>query len=72
MLRPNAPLTTLIVVECPFCGGKSNEDKIEGQYCLGNLESKEVVMTDTPTTVKTTEDGKLLQTVRVKTEKGEQ
>jgi len=71
MMRPDAPLLTNMVVDCPFCGDKSFKKVIKGQYCLGNLESREVVMIDTPTEVDTDENGQLTQTIRVKTEKGE-
>lgn len=71
MLRPNAPLTTELVVECPFCGDKSFKKTIKGQYGLGHLESRAVRMTDTPTDVETDENGRLLQKVTVKTEKGD-
>lgn len=71
MVRPDAPLTTEMVVECPFCGDQSFRQTIKGQYCLGHLESREVTLVDTPTTVETTEEGNLLQKVLVKTEKGE-
>ena len=69
MLRPGAPLTTKLTVQCPFCGDKSFTKTIHGQYCLGNLESQDVVMTDTPTKVSKTDDGKLLQQVLVKTQR---
>ncbi len=71
MVRPKAPLTTYITVDCPFCGDKSFKKTIRGQYCLGHLESRTVVMVDTPTKVETTPEGALLQKVHVKTEKGE-
>jgi len=70
-MRPDAPITTELVVECPFCGDKSFKQTIEGQYCLGHLESRAVIMVDTPTEVDVTDDNKLLQKVTVKTEKGE-
>ena len=70
MVRPDAPLTTEMVVECPFCGDKSFKKTIKGQYCLGHLESREVLMVATPTKVETTDEGALLQKILVKTEKG--
>jgi len=71
MVRPKAPLVTELIVTCPFCGDRSFKKTIHGQYCLGNLESKKVVMVDTPTETITTPDGRLLQKVLVKTTKRE-
>jgi hypothetical protein len=71
MMRPDAPLTTKLIVDCPFCGDKSFLKTIKGQYCLGHLESRKVIMVDTPTDVMTNTDGTLLQKVHIKTEKGE-
>lgn len=71
MLRPNAPLITELIVECPFCGDKSFQKTIKGQYCLGHLESHAVRMVSTSTEVTTTDDGKLLQKVCIRTEKGD-
>jgi hypothetical protein len=68
-MRPDAPLTTDMVVDCPFCGDKSFKKTFQGQYCLGQLESGEVLMTDTPTTVEKTPEDTMLQTVHVKTTK---
>jgi len=68
MVRPDAPLKTELVVSCPYCGDKSFQQNIKGQYCLGNLESREVIMVETPTKVTTAEDGSLLQKVTVQTE----
>ena len=70
-MRPKAPLTTEMVVDCPFCKDKSFVKTIRGQYCLGHLESRAVVLVDTPTQTETTPEGKLLQKVHVKTEKGD-
>jgi len=67
MLRPEAPIITEMVVDCPFCGDKSFKKTIPGQYCLGHLESGKVAITETPTDVETTEDNKLLQKVHIKT-----
>ncbi len=72
VVRPNAPLKTSLVVECPLCNDQSFTKEIKGQYCLGQIESKKVIMTDTPTKVNTDDSGQLLQEVRVKTTKGEE
>jgi hypothetical protein len=61
-----------MTVDCPFCGDKSFREEIKGQHCLGNIESKKVIIVKTPTDVEQMEDGTLLQTVIVKTIKGEQ
>lgn len=69
MLRPDAPIQTEMIVDCPLCGDKSFKKTIRGQYGLGHIESRKVVMVDTPTDVETTPEGKLLQKVHIKTEK---
>lgn len=71
IVRPDAPLKTEMVVDCPFCGDKSFQKIIRGQYCLGHLESGEVIMVDTPTKVKASANGSLLQQVQVHTIKGD-
>ena len=69
IIRPKAKISTTITAECPHCGDKSFGVQIEGQYCIGNIESGKTVMIDTPT--KTTNLGdRLVQTIVVKTEKG--
>ena len=70
-IRPDTPLKTHITVDCPLCGDKSFKQTIDGQYCVGQLESGKVLMTSMPTKVETTPEGILLQIVRIKTEKGD-
>jgi hypothetical protein len=70
-VRPDAPLVTELVVDCPFCGDKSFTETINGQYCLGHLESGTVQLTDMSTDIESTDDNKLLQRIHAKTCKGE-
>lgn len=69
MIRPDAPLTTHMVVDCPLCDDKSFTKTIKGQYCIGNIKDSNIVMTDTPTNVVTTDEGTLLQKVHIVTQK---
>lgn len=71
IIRPNAPITTKMTVDCPFCGDASFQKVIKGQYCIGHLESRTVVMLATPTKVDTDDNGNMLQIIHVKTKKGE-
>ena len=70
MMRPEAALVSEIVVECP-CGDKSFKKTFTGQFCLGNIENSQIVMTDSPTEVDTGDNGQLLQKMVVKTEEVE-
>jgi ribosomal protein L37E len=62
VIRPEAEVTTDIIVECPFCGDASFPVRITGQYCIGYAEGSKARMTNM------TIDGDTLQKVRVHTE----
>jgi DNA-directed RNA polymerase subunit RPC12/RpoP len=70
VVRPDAPVQSEIIAECPHCGDQSFMKKVRGQYCIGQIESGKTIMIDTPTEMDTV-DGQLLQKVRIKTAKGE-
>jgi hypothetical protein len=70
-VRPDAPLVTELVVDCPFCGDKSFKETVKGQHCLGHLESGTVQLIDMSTDIEPTDDNKLLQRIHIKTCKGE-
>ena len=69
IVRPNAPLTTEMIVDCPLCGDKSFKKVIKGQYCIGHLENSDVIMVDTPTEIDEDANGNMLQKIHVKTRK---
>ena len=70
VVRPDAPVRSEIIADCPHCGDQSFMKKVRGQYCIGQIESGKTVMTNTPTEFETV-DGQLLQKVRINTVKGE-
>ena len=71
IVRPNAEITSNIVAECPHCNDKSFMQTIDGQFCIGKVESGRTLLVNIPTTYDTSESGMLVQNILIKTEKGE-
>lgn len=68
VIRPDAPMSSSITVECPHCGDKSFRFDVRGQYCIGSVEGTEMV--DAPTKTEVNDKGRLIQTVTIQCEKG--
>lgn len=69
VIRPGAPITTEITALCPHCGDKSFTHTINGQYCLGHVESGITKMTETKTDTVFVNDDSCFQKILVKTSK---